>query len=67
MGRIPPTVVIDYLHKIKQAPVLTRVRCYSFTLNYSSCEMCICYNRFTTAVRKLTVLLLCGQRIVIPM
>jgi len=25
MGRIPPAVVIDYFHKIKEAPVVTRV------------------------------------------
>jgi len=49
MGRIPPAIVVDYLHKIKQAAVITRVsystllclvawvvlRCVSFCL---SCE-----------------------------
>ena len=25
MGRIPPAIVVDYLHKITQAPVITRV------------------------------------------
>jgi len=25
MGRIPPATVVDYLHKIKQASIITRV------------------------------------------